>query len=209
MTVPTTPAATASPSVALPASPAASKRRVNRPARPAVPGAAALPPLDALDHTHRQMVEVLADLTQLISHLEENGVDAAARRTATTICSFFAGHARQHHADEETLVFPALIRTDDKLLIQHVLRLQQDHGWLEEDWLELSPQLQAVALGYSGYDIDTLRAGVEVFATLYQDHIALEESLIYPAARRQFAAEAVSQQTRQAGQAGAADDGAQ
>lgn len=44
-----------------------------------------------------------------------------------------------------------------------------------------------------------------VFATLYQDHIALEESLIYPAARRQFAADAVNQQMRLAGQAGAAD----
>ena len=206
MTVPTPPAPTASPSAALPASPAASTRRANRPARPAMPGAAALPPLDALDRTHRQMVEVLADLTRLTAHLEDIGVDAAARRSATGICSFFAGNVRQHPADEETLVFPALIRTDDKLLIQHVLRLQQDHGWLEEDWLELSPQLQAVAQGYSWYDIDTLRAGVEVFATLYQNHIALEESLIYPAARRQFAAEAVNQQTRLAGQAGAADD---
>ena len=119
MTVPTPPAPTASPLAALPASPAASTRRANRPARPAMPGAAALPPLDALDRTHRQMVEVLADLTRLMVHLENNGVDAAARRTATGICSFFAGNARQHPADEETLVFPALIRTDDKLLIQH------------------------------------------------------------------------------------------
>lgn len=181
MTVPTPPAPTASPSAALPASAAASTRRANRPARPAMPGATALPPLDALDRTHRQMVEVLADLTRLMAHLQENGVDAAARRTATGICSFFAGNARQHHADEETLVFPALIRTGDKLLIQHVLRLQQDHGWLEEDWLELSPQLQAVAQGYSWYDLDTLRASVAVFTTLYQDHIALDRTRREPA----------------------------
>ena len=152
------------------------------------------------------MVEVLADLTRLMAHLEENGVDAAARRPAITICSLFAGNARQHHADEETLMFPALIRSGDNLLIQHVLRLQQDHGWREEDWLELSPQLQAVAQGYSGYDRDTLRAGVAVFATLYQDHLALEESLIYPEARRQFAAEAAGQQRREASPSGAAGD---
>jgi hemerythrin-like domain-containing protein len=64
------------------------------------------------------------------------------------------------------------------------MRLQQDHGWLEEDWLELSPQLQAVAEGYSWYDLDTLRAGVPIFTELYRDHIALEESMIYPEARR-------------------------
>ena len=66
-------------------------------------------------------------------------------------------------------------------------------GWLEEDWLELSPQLQAVAEGYSWYELDTLRQAVEVFAGLYQEHIALEESLIYPEARRQMAAEAARQ----------------
>ena len=95
------------------------------------------------------------------------------------------GSARQHHADEERVVFPGLLKSPDATLVQHVLRLQQDHGWLEEDWLELEPQLQAVAEGYSWYDLDTLRAALPIFEDLYRDHIALEESLIYPEARRQ------------------------
>ena len=103
---------------------------------------------------------------------------------AKAICAFFDHHARQHHADEETLIFPALVRKGDKTLIQHVLRLQQDHGWLEEDWLELEPQLQAVAQGYSWYDLATLRHALPVFTALYHEHIALEESLIYPEAKR-------------------------
>ena len=209
MTVATPYATTAISSAALPTPPAAAMRRASRPARPAMPGATELPPLDALAHTHRQMVEVLADLRRLMAHREESGVAAAACRMASTKCSFFADNARQHPADEVTQVFPALIRTGDKRLIQHVLRLQQDHGWLEEDWLEHSPQLQAVAQGYSGYDLDMLRAGVAVFTTLYQAHTALKESLIYPAARRQLAAEAISQQTRLASLAGAADDAVQ
>ena len=45
-------------------------------------------------------------------------------------------------------------------------------------------QLQAVAEGYSWYDLDALRAGVPIFTELYRDHIALEESMIYPEARR-------------------------
>jgi len=72
--------------------------------------------------------------------------------------------------------------------VQAVLRLQQDHGWLEEDWMELSPHVQAVAQGYSGYDIDVLREGATVFAALVRDHVALEESLIYPEARRSMPA---------------------
>lgn len=167
--------------------------RAARPQRPAVPP---LPPMDALDQTHREMMGVLKDLKALIGHLDEHGVDKAARDEARKICAFFAGTARNHHADEETLVFPALVRTDDANLIQHVLRLQQDHGWLEEDWLELAPQLQAVAEGYSWYELDTLRAGVEVFIALYHDHIALEESLIYPVARRQLDTEATGRDRR-------------
>jgi hemerythrin-like domain-containing protein len=170
--------------------------RTPRAARPARAPKPALPPMEALDRTHHQMMDVLADLTRLITHLDGQGVDAEARRSAKAICSFFTSHARQHHADEEALIFPALIRKNDPELTQHVLRLQQDHGWLEEDWLELEPQLQAVAEGYSWYELDTLRQGVDVFVTLYHEHIALEETLVYPEARRQLAAEAASDSQR-------------
>ncbi len=153
-----------------------------RPTRPAVPP---IPELDALDKTHRQVMVVLAELHQLIEHLDRSGVDTQARKMAQDICKFFSGSARQHHADEERIVFPGLLKSPDATLVQHVLRLQQDHGWLEEDWLELEPQLQAVAEGYSWYDLDTLRAALPVFEQLYREHIALEESLIYPEARRQ------------------------
>jgi len=159
--------------------------RSTKPARPARPAAPAMPELDALDKTHRQVMVVLGELHQLIEHLDSAGVDTAARKMAQDICKFFAGSARQHHADEERVVFPGLLKSPDATLVQHVLRLQQDHGWLEEDWLELEPQLQAVAEGYSWYDLDTLRAALPIFEDLYRDHIALEESLIYPEARRQ------------------------
>lgn len=158
--------------------------------------APALQPLDKLDRTHRKMVEVLVNLTELVNHLEDHGVDESARQSAKAICKFFSDNARQHHADEETLVFPALIRKGDQVLIQHVLRLQQDHGWLEEDWLELAPQLQAVAQGYSWYELDSLRHAVGVFVALYHDHIALEESLVYPEARARMAEEAASRDLR-------------
>jgi hemerythrin-like domain-containing protein len=174
----------------------AARQRSPRPQRPPAP---ALPPMDGLDRTHRRMLDVLQDLHALIEHLDNQGVDADARASAQAICRFFAETARQHHADEETLVFPALIRKGDKALIQHVLRLQQDHGWLEEDWLELAPQLQAVAQGYTWYELDELRHGVGVFTALYEEHIALEESMVYPEARAQMAAEAASRDHRVAG----------
>ena len=150
---------------------------------------ARLAPIDALDNCHREVISHLQVLDRLVHHLDSKGVDDEARRLARSVCRFFSETARHHHADEEATVFPALLNGTDVELIQHVRRLQQDHGWLEEDWNELSLQLSAVADGYSWYDIVALRGGVEVFTALYHDHIALEESLIYPEARRALHAE--------------------
>ena len=163
------------------APPATPQARQPRAARPAAP---ALPALEALDRTHHQMLVVLAELQQLIDRLETDGMEPGNRRSAQAICRFFDETARKHHADEETLVFPALVRKGDKALIQHVLRLQQDHGWLEEDWLELAPQIESIAQGYNWYDLAMLRGALPIFTALYHEHIALEESLIYPEAKR-------------------------
>jgi hemerythrin-like domain-containing protein len=70
--------------------------------------------------------------------------------------------------------------------VQAVLRLQQDHDWLEEDWMALSPHLAAIAAGQSWWEVESLRDGVSVFSALLRDHIALEESLIYPQARQRL-----------------------
>ncbi len=145
---------------------------------------ARLAPFTALDACHAHVMEHLRHLQLLLQRLEREGVDDEARRLAQAITAFFETEARHHHEEEERQVFPALLSSTDLELVRQVQRLQMDHGWLEEDWRELSLQLSAVAEGYRWYDLDALRAGAEVFTALYHDHIAIEESLIYPEARR-------------------------
>lgn len=157
-----------------------------RPARSAV---AALPPMEALERTHREVMVTLDQLAQMVERLADQGVDDEVQAMAKRICKFFNHEARDHHAQEDLHVFPGLLASGDGVLVGHVQRLQQDHGWLEEDWIELGPQLDALARGYSWYDIDALRGGITVFTELYHEHIALEESLIYPEARRRQAQE--------------------
>lgn len=155
--------------------------------RPMRTGHAEAPPAaasyEALDHTHRAAQQMLAAFEQLLVHLDERGIDVEAEQAASTILAFFDGPAAQHHRDEEALVFPGLLARGDTALVGHVLRLQQDHGWIEEDWLALRPQIEAVATGYNWYDLDTLRQALPLFAALYQEHIALEEQVVYPAAK--------------------------
>lgn len=152
-------------------------------------------PLAALDRCHQQVMQTLDLLAALLDRLGTVGVDAESRAMAAAVVRFFDRTARQHHADEERWVFPGLLASGDTTLVQHVRRLQQDHGWLEEDWLTLQPPLSAIAEGYSWYDLDMLRQALPTFVDLYVEHIRLEESLIYPAARERLHAPATANAT--------------
>lgn len=158
------------------------KTRPERPTRDDV--SADMPSFASLGQTHREMLEMLARLHILVEQIEVRGTDDGVRRVARDVCRFFDDTARLHHAEEEQLVFASLLIGGDAGLVQHVKRLQQDHGWLEEDWRELSRHLHAVAEGQSGYDVSVLRSAVPAFSELYRDHIAVEETIVYPASRR-------------------------
>lgn len=137
----------------------------------------------ALDACHRQIAEHLGRLDALVDHLVSQGVDAHAQTEARSIESFFTETSQRHHLDEEAKVFPPLLASSDEALVATVRMLQQDHGWIEEDWLAIAPQLRAIAAGYSWYDPDELRHGIGVFLELCREHIQLEESIIYPQAK--------------------------
>lgn len=153
-----------------------------RPTRPARPG---MPPgMVALEEAHRQILRTLDDLARMLTLLSTPVGAPQAALVAAAACTFFSHTARAHHEAEETTVFPALLPGASAELLGHVRRLQQDHMWMEEDWQELEPHLQAVAQGYVDPHAAFLRAALPEFAAICREHIALEESLIYPEARR-------------------------
>ena len=81
-------------------------------------------------------------------------------------------------------MFPGLLASRDEMVAQVARRLTQDHGWLEENWIELYPALRAVSEDSGAYDEAELLHAMEVFAALYAEHMQLEESVAYPQARR-------------------------
>ena len=162
--------------------------RTARPAQHARPRSLDLPEFEVLDDAHRAALKMLESFHTLLKQLADTGLDEGARRSAREILNFFNGPGRHHHEDEEKLVFPGLLADGEPELVNHVHRLIQDHGWLEEDWRELSPQIEAIADGYNWYDMAVLTAALPVFTALYVDHIALEESIVYPEAKKRLAA---------------------
>lgn len=142
-----------------------------------------------LDDCHQQTLARLADLAALLPQLEVDSNDLQLRRQAGVIEAHFSGTSRQHHAEEEQKVFPALLVSGDAELVQTVHTLQQDHGWIEQNWLELGPLLRAISQGEDWVDMAELRHYIEVFVSLSKDHIALEEEVVYPEAKGRFALE--------------------
>lgn len=138
----------------------------------------------ALDAFHRRVLEHAAELKALAAAIEAGNVTQAMRSSAVAIAQVLGTEARRHHEDEERHVFPPLLASGEADLVQPVLVLQQDHHWLELDWRELEPHVRAIADGYGTFDTDTLREGAAILAALYEEHIALEESLAYPEARK-------------------------
>jgi hemerythrin-like domain-containing protein len=147
------------------------------------PIAGALPVIDRLDATHTQMRYWLGELQSLVNHMEDRGWDTWARDHARSVIDFFAHAGRQHHLDVDRQVFPLLAGQGDPAIDNGVDRLRQDQGWLEENWREVLAQLQPVAEGFGGYDIDMLRHASDVYAALLLEHLVLEKSLVFPAAR--------------------------
>ncbi len=137
----------------------------------------------AMEDCHGQMQSHLTALEALVNGMESSPLDAEGQKRIGAIEAFFSRTARQHHALEERYFFPPLLAGDEPELIATVRGLQQDHGWIEENWLELSPQLSAVASGNNWFDLAELKHGVEVFAELCRLHLELEDTLVYPVTR--------------------------
>lgn len=150
----------------------------------ALPAAAAETAFDALDVCHRHTALALGRLAALITRLSRGDPDADDRELAIAILDHFNGELREHHRDEELHVFPALAAKADAGIEDTLARLRQDHAWIEQDWVELAPHLDAIAHGQSWFDLDVLREGAGIFTSLCHAHVALEESMIYPHARQ-------------------------
>lgn len=139
-----------------------------------------------LDSSHKDIQVQLRQLHLLVDAIEADGLSAANRGVARRVLDYFSGEARQHHLDEEKHIFPSLLASQDPEVVLATERLIQDHGWLEENWIQIAPSLEAATSGNLWFDMTELRHSLEVFEALYLDHIVLEESIAYPEAKRRL-----------------------
>jgi len=138
---------------------------------------------DVLDPCHRQTVFALSKLAAVVTALRCGDDDAEVCTLAGEVVDHFEHTSRHHHEEEELWLFPQLLERGDGPASAAIQRLRQDHRWIERNWRELGPMVDAVANGLHWVDLDALQEASEVFTSLSLDHIALEEGCIYPQVR--------------------------
>jgi hemerythrin-like domain-containing protein len=138
-------------------------------------------PLEMLLACHRRIEKQLQTLERLRVHLHTHGVDADASTAAQALLRYFTRAAVDHHADEESDLFPLLERriTDgrdrDRFL---ALResLEREHREVEAHWARLRKPLEGIADGLTRSLGET---DVRAFADAYAKHIRVEENAFH------------------------------
>lgn len=142
-------------------------------------------PFEMLTACHERVARSLTLLQRLLAHWRQQGADAPGRSAAADVWRYFEIAAPQHHLDEERHVVPRLQASDEAALHAAAARLLADHALFRELWSRLGPALAALRDGAEpapGWEADA-----QAFIDRHQGpdgHLALEDGLVFPAARR-------------------------
>jgi hypothetical protein len=138
-------------------------------------------PLDGFSGAHRGILCALrafSDLPDLVT------AAARSRRVGTATLQLFQDAILPHHADEESELFPAVIRSaapgEERSRVQATVdRLIAEHRSLEALWERLRPSVKRAAAG-SEVQLDAQAVAALVFA--YNRHASFEEVEFLPLA---------------------------
>ena len=151
-------------------------------------------PLEMLAACHHRVERQCTTLRRLVAHLAIHAVDDDARTAAGAVVRYFDTAAKDHHADEEHDLFPALVESmagSDAVCIRDLIEsLTADHRALEAHWRRLRPKLVQIAAGQAR---DLRADDVDPLTALYERHIEREETELLPMAARLLSDSALEQ----------------
>ncbi|MGX9733060.1 pyridoxamine 5'-phosphate oxidase [Janthinobacterium aestuarii] len=151
-------------------------------------------PIAVLKHCHDKIRKQLTTLQNLLGHLAQHGNTADAQQAAKAVLQYFNKAAHLHHDDEEQDLMPMLQATatgdDAALLATLVPEILADHQRMDQAWLTLRPELDAIAAG-TGTQLSA--DGVAAYVAAYHAHMSKEEGQLAPMAKHLFSAQQMEQ----------------
>ncbi|NLD53165.1 MAG: hemerythrin domain-containing protein [Burkholderiaceae bacterium] len=139
-------------------------------------------PLGEFSHCHEGILsrlEAFADLPALIA------AAARARERASEALFLFEDIVIEHHADEESELFPAVLRwaePGEELdgVRSMIRRLTAEHRSIEKLWQKYRPAVEAAARGKAA---DLPKDAASELVSAYVAHATFEEEVFLPLAR--------------------------
>ena len=149
------------------------------------PGAGFEAPLEMLAACHERVERQCATLQRLLVHHGQHGADEPAQAAATAVMRYFDTAARDHHADEEEDLFPALIESmagSDAVCLRDLTHsLALEHRQLETLWQAVRVELAKIGAGATATLDGT---AVATLVAQYRQHIEREDRELLPMAAR-------------------------
>lgn len=136
-------------------------------------------PIDDFSQCHAGILGHLQALDALPALLAPA---AQARQVAADALGFFRDAVFEHHAEEETELFPAVLASatagPERDKVQAIVNeLTVEHRQIEAAWSRLEPKLKAVA---KGHEADLDGADIAALVQSYRQHARYEEEVFLP-----------------------------
>jgi hemerythrin-like domain-containing protein len=141
-----------------------------------------------LSDCHRRIESFISSL-QAVAKVIDRPLTVEAGRALGSALRYFREAAPKHTADEEESLFPRLrqIRHPDvQSALANLEALETDHRWAEP----LHAEVERLGRQYlssgslSQPEVQTFRDAVARLASMYQQHIRVEDGTVFPAAAR-------------------------
>jgi len=145
-------------------------------------------PTGFLSDCHRRIEMFLGSL-EAVAEVVDHPLTEESRRGLEAALRYFGESAPKHNADEEESLFPRMRRIRDhkfESAVAKLGKLEEEHRWAASLHAEVE-QLGTIYLSgktLSPTEVESFREVVSGLASLYREHIRVEEEVVFPAAAR-------------------------
>lgn len=145
-------------------------------------------PTGLLSDCHRR-IEMFLGTLEAVAGVIDGPATEETRQALESALRYFAQAAPKHTADEEESLFPRLRQIQDaevEAAFSNLEQLEDEHRWAAPLHAEVDRLgAQYLSLGsLSSPDVADFRKAVAILASMYKQHINVEDSLVFPLAAR-------------------------
>jgi hemerythrin-like domain-containing protein len=146
-------------------------------------------PIGLLGDCHRRVERFLGILVSITREWQGRPLPPSERDLLGQACRYFEVAGPKHTADEEVSLFPRLERLDDdgvRAVLATARALEADHRTAERLHAAADGKLRVWMAGgeLPSEDVRALTDTLDQLARLYEQHIRIEDTQVFPAAAR-------------------------